>query len=281
MMQSSISFHSQKYNFRCKTRADVFEGWERGEMATIEFGQWQKRKGKTGEHIAFTKHEIPVPYDRIVSQLIAEHVHAQNHDSHESRHRANYAAKVLDVFGDELKTLNTQKLPATFRSKVLTPILQRQRVGLHDTYTPYVRAGINSQDHELTIEDVTKFYLQTDPTDPDQIISYRRNLLYLPDSRWHLGVLLGVAAGSADAAADHYTRVRDNHDKIMKSLQEEGYGEPDDGGVPPLSRTEVEAIIDEGLEDFFDEELQLVVRDPFIVHWFLIAQFNSPTRWPV
>ena len=86
-----------------------------------------------------------------------------------------------------------------------------------------------------------------------------------------------MAAGSADAAADHYTRVRDNYDKIMNSLQAEGYGEPDDGNVPPLSHTEVEAIINEGLEDFFDEELQLVVRDPFIVHWFLITQFNSPT----
>lgn len=234
--------------------------WTKGELRTIGLGKWQKRRQKNSYGMITIKYQIPAPYDRIVAQLIAELMHAEGHDSHESCRRANYAAKVLDAFGDELEALNNRHLPPTFRSRVLTPILQRQYHGVHDAYTPFVCAGINNEVERLSIEDVTDFYLSADPADPTHIPLYRRNLLYLPDARWHLGFLMGVGSGSEEAAANHYNIVRENHDKIVASILEEGNDDVDDPAKIPLNDTEIAAIISEGLENFFTDELAQVVR---------------------
>jgi len=90
--------------------------WRRGEIRTIQLGQYRRRRGSKSQTITYSKYEIPAPYDRIVSQLIAEDMHAMGHDTHESRRRQTYAVKTLDTFGDELKELKRSSfIPANFR----------------------------------------------------------------------------------------------------------------------------------------------------------------------
>ena len=236
--------------------ADQYMNWKRGELRTIELGQWRKRPNVTAYTVSFAPYEVPAPYDRLVGQLTAEQIHANVHDTHESRRRAVYAMATLDAFGEELLEFQKSELPvATFRSKVLTPILQRQRLGIHDAYTPFVRACIKDDGTQLTIRDDSKLYLSTDPANPAFIDTYRRNLLYVPDARWHLGVLMGVTGTSDEDRGRHYHRVRENHDRVMATPLAEAHKERDPRGLPLLSHTEIEVIVDERLEDFFVQEL--------------------------
>ena len=238
--------------------------------------------GTSKPEIRWTPYQVPAPYDRIISQLLAEANHAERHNSHESYRRAEYALKVLDAFATEhIKFQSTGLAPASFRSKVLTPILQRYRLGVDDSYTPAVHAGISNNPGPLTIQDVTRFYLGADPTDPRYIPSYRRNILYLPNSRWHLGLLLGaVPVDDKKAAISHYNRVQANHDAIMLSLQAGGYTETDVNGIPLLNHAEVAAIIDEGLEEFFQTELDQVVSIPPASCNLFTIYSNSLIKWP-
>lgn len=238
--------------------------WEVGELRTIEIGWMKKSRGKKFNELKFTEFQIPAPYDRIVSQLMAESMHGQRDGGHESRRREDYAQKVLDKFGGELRQFKDP--PVTFRSKVLTPILQRQVAGIHDAYTPTVRAGVNLMKEirtqgEPTIRDATRLYLEVDPTNPIFIRSYRRNLLFLPEPRWHLGIVMRGLASSGQEAVDQINKVRVNHDIIEDNVKVEGRKDVDKNGVYLLNEVEIKAIIDEGLEDFFQEELQQVVSN--------------------
>lgn len=212
--------------------------------------------------VSWLMHEIPAPYDRLISQLAAEAMHGQSNSSHEAQRRWEYALEILNLFGQEYTWYKRVRQPpplAVFRSKVLTPILQRHLKGVHDGYTPKVRSTINPGKDEPTIEDATRFYLQTDPTDPKWIPLYRRNLLYIPEARWHLAILRKVPL-SGDSSIPHFDKVRANDEAIMESLAAEGHKEFDDNGIPLLSLVEVRAIFDENLELWFAEELQKVVR---------------------
>jgi hypothetical protein len=119
--------------------------WSKGDLRDIEFGERRGRGNSSSQQPVLSKYEIPAPYDRIVSQLIAEDIHGVGYDSHESRRRQTYAREVLDEFGAELQAMkHIQFERGQFRSTVLTPILQRQLGGVHDAYTPFVRAAISS-----------------------------------------------------------------------------------------------------------------------------------------
>jgi hypothetical protein len=239
--------------------------WSKGDLRTIELGWMTKGRGKQRREVVFTTFEIPAPYDRIVSQLLAESVHGGRDGGHESCRCQAYALEVLDAFGDELRKF--KGMPVNFRSTVLTPILQRQLTGIHDAYTTTVRAGVNQMKKEPTlqgeptIQDATALYLQVDPTDPIYIRSYRRNLLYLPEPRWHLGIVMNGFASSGQEAFNHINKFRANNDTIIQSIEVEGHKDVDQNLVPLLNNVEIRVIIDEGLEDFFQEELQRVVRD--------------------
>jgi len=125
----------------------------------------------------------------------------------------------------------------------------------------------------LTILDVTKFYLLDDPTHPAHIPSYCQNLLYLPEARWHLGVVMGKS--TVIGSDVFYNAIRDNHDRIMDALNDREEDDSDnseeddssgseeddsDDRIPELTEVEIEAIFDEELEDFFEPELICVVR---------------------
>ena len=250
----------------------MYASWEKGEVREVKLGYSRKLPGKRSYGVSYSTYEIPAAYHRIVCQLVAEDLHARFDSSHESVRRQAYAVEVLDAFGDELRELNRSNLlPADFRSKVLTPILQRQLNGIYDAYGPSVHAAIPKEGEELTIQDVTNFYLKEDPTDPIFIPTYRHNLLYLPDPRWHLGSVMGEGPFSEEVAISRYHKVRENHYAIMQDLEVEGQRMRENSRIPLLSRNEVRCIIDEGLEDFFADELQHVVRDTSLTHLHLLT----------
>jgi hypothetical protein len=169
---------------------------------------------------------------------------------------------MLRRFWMRLGGSSTDTAMMAFRSIVLTPILQRQLFGIHDAYTPYVRSTISEDnDTELTIEVVTKFYLGEDPIDPVNIPTYRRNLIYLPEARWHLGLTMKVLGEKPEpkALGLYFSKIQDHHDIIMKALKDNVI-KYDDDGFPLLSHAERSAIIEEKLELFFAEELARPVR---------------------
>jgi hypothetical protein len=256
--------------------------WEKGELRIVKLGTARKRPGKQAAVVSWASCEVPAPYDRLVYQLTAEAEHGLSNSSHEAQRRREYAMDTLDAFGAELARYNRIREPppaAAFRSRVLSPILQRHLRGVHDGYTPKVRNAIKPGKDKLTIEDVTEFYLSTDPADPRLIPHYRRNLLYIPEARWHLGIMMGAPL-NGNPSILHFNKVRVNDDAIMENLAVEGHKEFDSNGIPLLSRVEVKAIFDEGLHTWFKEELQHVVRDisPLPSHHISHSLFPQPDR---
>ena len=246
--------------------------WTKDELREVKIRKIKYSRGKRAlKQANYTEYYIPTPYDRLVSQLVLEAVHGENHDSHESRRRETYAREVLDEFAKELERLKDRSkgVMTLFRSAVLTPILQRQRRGVHDAYTPAVRVAIRSDLYatpgsgttkgSLTVEDVTKFYLWQDPTEPVFISSYRHSVRYLPEVRWHLAHTLGrLVDASEEESIEFYNSIREHHDQIMEGLKA-GYSGHFLNGIPLLTNAEISAIITEGIELFFEEEFTVQV----------------------
>ena len=234
----------QKYFFQSVADPKTFLTWGQGEMRTVKWGV-NKNSGVVNRSM-----DIPAAYYRVVCQLTAEIAHASNHSGHEALRRCSYAMEVLDAFGAELSLIRSAN--ADFRSKVLTPILQRHLRGVPDHYTPVVSLAFTSDEEAVTISDATNFYLKEDPTDPQWIPSYRRNLISIPEVRWHLSVVLGKAK-LGDGT--HYDKIRKQHDTLMKILSEQSTDDEDSDIVASFSTEEVALIVEEELEDYFGEEL--------------------------
>jgi hypothetical protein len=251
-----------------------FMSWERGELRTIVVGTTVSIKVDGKTRTDFIKYQVlvPAPYDRIVAQLIAEDIHAKTDSGHEVLRRQTYAQVVLDKFWKEIKGYKGEAV--NFRSKVLTPILQRQLWGVEENYGPALRLAVAGAPKNPTIAQATQFYLENDPTDPDWIPTFRRNLIYIPEARWHLGFVLGNYTVD-DVTA--YDSVRKNVDQIYKSMQKiaairarnKAAGKAavkpkptEDTEVPELGILETYIIFSEHLDDFFEPELKRVVR-PF------------------
>ena len=245
---------SPVFMLRCKLTTRGFLSWKRGELREIEVGREQSKgkKGKQAAKPAFTAQRIPAPYDHIVSQLLCEEAHGEIDHGHEARRRQTYAQRVLDAFWKEIKDYDDE--PEMFRSKVLTPILQRQLWAVQENYSPMVRAGVRNGEGNPTIKDATEFYLKDDPTDPEWIPSYRRNLLHIPEARWHLGLIMGVSKLGCSLA---YNTVRHNQDLLDARVDA---SKVDNGKVPLLEVLDLQVIISEHLETFFHKEIDLVVR---------------------
>ena len=204
---------------------------------------------------------IRAPYDRIISQLIAEVKHGEEHDAHESRRRQEYAKRLLDLFAIEAERYKGHTLK--FYPKTLTPLLIRQLRGLHDASSRVVRSMVSNNEPPATPEQTIQFYFGVDPTAPSCIPHYRRNLLNLPISRWHLAIVLQTATlGDGDL----YDRFHDDHNIIMQTLKRTGYPERGPHGIPLLIEDEVAAIIGEEITSFFEPELNLVVHH-FLSLW--------------
>lgn len=140
----------------------------------------------SGRH---TRH-IPQGYCRLIHQLICETQLGKAWHAYEAERRMFYATKVMDAFIEEIKPFNREGPGAGWRSKVLTPILQRQALGISDVYSWSVNRGIMVAGHEEgdppvpdAAEDDEEF---TDDTDDDlaedqeysteEIVARRREL---------------------------------------------------------------------------------------------------------
>ena len=247
--------HRQKNRFEATLTTAQFMEWDEGECRVIKVNRITKNRGRAGYSTTTTTYSIPAPYHRLVSQFMCEEEHAQAHNSHESYRRQAYALRVLDAFAEELHRLDTAPT-ASFRSKVLTPILQRQLMGVHDAYAPSVRRAIANGDGKPTITDATGCYLSQDPVSPEYIPYYRHHLLYLPEARWHLAVIMEPGrCGNAE----FYNMIRINHNRIMQQISVGEEDEENPEAPPLLTAEEVEVIFEEGLADFFQPELARVV----------------------
>ena len=225
-----------------------------------------------GSRIQFKTYRILAPYDRIISQLAAEIEHGEDHDTHESRRRQEYAKRVLDMFATEVERYKGPE--DEFYSKILTPILVRQLKGLHDALSHVVRAMVSQGKPPATTAQAVEFYFNIDPTHPRLIPHYRRQLINLPIARWHLATVYGVCTlGNGDS----YDRFHDDHDGIMRSLKENGCGERGPSKIPLLNWEEVTAIVAEGLAPFFKPELDLVVRH---LQFLSVNSSSNPFKSP-
>src|SRR6202789_296230 len=248
--------------------------WRKGELRRISVGSTvTSGKGtRTHREDVYHQRDVPAPYDRIITQLIAEDEHAVGDRSYESLRRQTYARQVLDAFWYEIKQYTGR--PIDFRSSVLTPLLQRQLRGVEDSYGPSVQAAVGDPHSNPTIAQATESYLGIDPPSRYWIPCYRRNLIYIPQARWHLGVVLGKWRVTC---SDHYKTVHDNQlilddwirqrEKIrrartMTDQEEEAQVDKAKGKrVPNFGLLEVFIIINESLDDFFEPELKRVVRN--------------------
>lgn len=265
------------YRLKCEISFEEFMAWERNELRTIEQGTVTSKrlKGKVVDTTTWTDKQIPAAYHRIVAQLLKEDEHARLDKGHEALRRQSYVQRVLDTFWLEVEVYAGD--PVAFRSMALTPLLQRQLWGLEENYSPSVRDVVSNNKGTPTITQVTEFYLGEDPTDPGWIPNYKRNLVQVPEVRWHLAVVMGLHAVGNGIP---YNRIRANQDLLTHAGHEhdddDAVGEPasqhdgdddDDGSdmhvdpasIPLLTETEVQVIFNEGLEEFFEQELERVV----------------------
>jgi hypothetical protein len=246
----------RNYHLNCSCKLDTYLNWTEGELREVDVGQLsKKRKGKKRE-ISWYKKNIPAPYYMLVAQLLGEAIFGATINTHEGRRREAYAYEVLDLFGEEI--LSYVGPPAAWRSRVLTPILQRLLWGVYDAYSPAVRAALAGGAEEPTILGVTDFYLSADPVNAGLATTYRRNVIYNPDARWYLSTLCGQDGGSTD----HYKKVRRNHDRLTASFGDDPLIQPPPGDVPLLRKADIDVIFDEGLSNYFLPELRRVVRGP-------------------
>jgi hypothetical protein len=270
LLALTIASCRRKYKFECTITPETFLQWELGELRDVQVGRKKKKSRNGRSAFVWADHKIPAPYDRIVSQLITEAEHATRHHGHEAVRRQSYALEVLDAFGDEITSYDGPQ--AAFRSRTLTPILQRHLWGVSDEYGPCVRGAVlDDAEGEPTITMATQFYLSEDPTDPGLIPTYRRNIIYIPEARWHLGVVLGKR-GIGNGTS--YNRMWRSFDILVDGLEQEAEAEEEEeqdaddqdvsseGDVPKLSWTEVYLIMHETLEGFFATELERVVLIP-------------------
>lgn len=250
--------------------------WERDELRQITVipptSATQGKKGEDHSRIF----NIPAPYDSVIGQLLAEIQLSVENNFHEGRRRETYAIEVLNAFGAEIWQYSGP--PQAFRLKVLTPILARIFRGVSDAYLPFLNTAISGVDGVApSMEQVVRFYLGHDLADPAHINTYRRNLLFLPISRWYLGCLMTRYA--AEDAVDYYMRCQDNHDNILEFL--ESLKEPPcrPGELPLLSKVEAHAVAKEQISNWFLPEIMIAVwrfSDLFLFRIFTHCRARQP-----
>lgn len=239
---------------QCDLTVEQFMSWTAGELRVFAIGHKGRKKNQP---FVYKYRQILAPYDRLIAQLIAEVRHGGLHDTHETRRRKSYAGEVLDRFVSEFEGYTESE--ATFRSKVLTPILQRQLIGITDAYMIPTRRAIACGDGDPTIAQVTSFYLGVDPTDPRLIPQYRFNMAFIPEMRWHLATVLDVIkVGSFDS----YNKIRcADQDTLLAAIKENAAYLPR-RRLPILEEAMIHVLEMEGIDTFFREEIEHAVRIP-------------------
>jgi hypothetical protein len=245
-----------KYSVDCEMVFEKFLDWSPEELGEVNVGRF--RSGKNRQRtVRMQQCQLPAAYLGVIGQLISEAQHGNGNAGHEARRRQAYARQVLDLFAQEI--LNYRLEAKRFRSCVLTPILVRHFSGVTDVYLPQISGCITMGQGTPSLEDAVKFYLALDPVDPIYIPGYRRSLLFIPESRWYLGIIMRHDVLCPQGPAAYHALSRSNHDHIMAAITNDPLERPEGGTIPLLRGVEVSAIRKERLSRFFWRELDLVV----------------------
>ena len=202
---------------------------------------------------------LPWAYVRLIHQFSCEVIHGQHNQAHEAQRRASYAQGVLNHLGLELEKESQLESPGVYasawRSKTLTPILQRNLQGIPDSYAPSVHAGVldpnedandeesEDLDREMTISNATRFYLSQDPTIHTEL--YLRNSIYLPEARWHMAVATGKIAITDPKS---YNQIQENQD-LLANPDDIVPGADVPGSMLPFTTMELVVLMMEGISD--------------------------------
>lgn len=270
--------------------------------------KWKVSK-KTEEAQRRHSRLIPQGYLRLLHQFILENQHGKKNNGHEAERRQMYARRMIDAFVEEIIPFDKHGPGADWRSKVLTPVLQRQLLGISDMYSwstanGIMDAGYDNADrdfeddtecftddtddevnvHKLRIErprptitQVTRAYLEFDPLDLETLPRYRRNLLYVREMRWHLGVV-SLGNGAQVSHIDYFDATLQNQDLLLQFLHKTGSNVSE-----PLLLSELAIIVVEGHDKFYAEELcgAVCYSPPLISHSncpILSSQMKLSTR---
>lgn len=248
-----------RYKFFVEPDLDVFFGWASGQTWEVKFGLLE---GQQNPPVDFATRCIPVPYARLIHQLALEGEHGESNFAHEAQRRKNYADRVLDKVADELEGAEGIDTPDgsghLWRSKVLTPILQRQNKGVPDVYAPSIAAAVLSfnrnpttaanKARSPTVTDAAAFYLSQDPVDPLCIPVYRRTAIYIRELRWYVGVV-SKAIDVKDAKA--FKDSLDHQDDLLTSKEKPA---AHSSGIPSFTGTERGVIYLAKLAKFYEHE---------------------------
>lgn len=272
------SICSSRYRFSVNLPGEAFFTWENDQTLEILIASEKRKvpKKKRWEWVYRQKY-VPVPYARLVHQLVAEIEHSTFNRAHEAQRRASYASRVLEQFGDEIESIrgldSHSEEAYHFRSHVLSPILQRQRQGVPDDYVPSIHAGIvravlsrkeeiKELEYTLTMNDVTSFYLEQDPVDAIHIPAYVRHAVSIREVRWHLNIVR-----DPDLIKDVklYESILGSQDELI--LSNERWTVCNPGRVPPFTETEARIIATDGLWPVFEGLLEdYVFAIPCFIH---------------
>lgn len=250
----------ERYKFERCLDLDEFFNWEDGQLKNLQFAFIKRKKNQAPHHMIRMK-KVHIAYIQVVDQFVAEYLHAEKHHGHEAVRRQSYVMAMLDLFAKEL--IDYDGPDSEFRSKVLTPVLQRYLFGVPDGSMRTVSIAIRPDGRKPTIKEATEFYLSADPLEPEWIPNYRRNAIAIPQVRWHLRDLLeqrfkrGIEVIGDE---EYYDSVLQNQVELMAGIAELNEEDEVILGMPPLAKPEVDTIVCESLESFFQEELKSVVR---------------------
>lgn len=247
----------RRYHFKLvELTPELFLQWTADEMYNLSFGLVRKVPRKNVWRPQWKIKQIPFPYARLIHQLQLEDEHGNSNQGHEAQRRQSYAQRVLDKLGEELENTNPEP---HWRSKVLTPIMQRQLQGICDAYAPSVESAVyagepldsdDEDEEKITIANATEFYLDRDPLNPAEIPNYRRNMIYIHQMKWHLSILLDKFPVTS---VDWYHRSLSLHDKQMRSKV---FPDDEATAIPPFSPMDVQFIVFSHLEDYFAGDIK-------------------------
>ena len=242
--------------------------WSPDSLVAVRFQKILRKRGKKrGNRGAAAQlgpnvlKNVPSAYAGLIDQFVAECLHSDEDNGHEALRRQSYVMEMLDYVALELTSYDGE--PEDYRSKALTPVLQRYIRGVPDSYGPTVCAAMEAGGDVPTIEEVTHFYLTIDPVDVTWIPSYRYGAIRIPQARWHIKVLMDGLDSGVIGDRDVLKNVLDNHDLIMEQMAEAGDVDVPQSGIPHLTEVEVEVLICEKIELFFLPELLDVVSHVF------------------
>jgi hypothetical protein len=199
-------------------------------------------------------HVIHAGYQRVLLGLIRE-IEFFSVDKIEDltcKFRAHYLVKILDAFADELQNPGDKediltKTPHLFRSQVLNPILQRQRLGVYDNEPNDVKKAVGAK-----VDDAYIFYLSADPLHSKWANLTLRNILYISSVRLSLIFFSSECHSQGWNNAHHNTKIMLTKRRLM---EEQG------SWVDSiLDDVEIETISRERLRPLYDKLIKSSVR---------------------